>query len=312
MLENIVPFFEKNRPNLILYDFMAFAGRILASRWGIPAIQTSPFYAFHESDSFEAQIEHMEFRNTLVEHARIIAKFLRRYGVASSNYRVDKEKLNIYLFPRALQPNSARFGDNCFFAGRCAAERPPIGQWQDNADGRPIALIAMSTLLSAMKGNVSAPDYFKMCIAALPSLGWHVVLAIGERCNAQALVPLPAHCEIIQHTSYLKVLLRAKLLFFMSGIASTAEATYHGVPMVAITEGVGEYEWQADHIVKLGIGAHIRKAETNAEKIRSAATELSGNAATLQKLREIQRIVRREPGGEDAANRIEAYLEECG
>jgi len=289
---------------------MALAGRILANRWSIPAIQTSPFYAFHEDDSFESQVEHIEFRNVQVEHGRIMAQFLRRYGVASSNYRVDKEKLNIYLFPRVLQPNSARFGNNCFFAGRCAAERLPTGQWQDNTDGRPIALIAMSTLLSVIKRNVSVPEYFKMCIDALPGLGWHVVLAIGERCNAEALAPLPAHCEIIQHTSYLRVLPRAKLLVFMSGIASTAEAAFHGVPMVAISEGVGEYEWQADHIVELGIGAHIRKGDTNAENIRKAAIQLSGDVGTLHKLKEIQRSVRGEPGGEDAANRIEVYLNE--
>ena len=311
MLGDVTPFFEKNRPNLILYDSLAFAGRILAKRWRIPAIQTSPVYAFGEG-SFESQLKHKGLQKLAVEYIRIVNQFLQRYDVPSSNYLVDKERLNIYLFPRVLQPNGNAFGDCCFFAGRCAAERLSGGQWQENADGRPIALISMSTLLSTWGGDVRIPEYYRMCIDALPGLGWHVVLAIGENCKAGSLMPLPAHCEVIQHASYLKALSRAKLLVFMSGTVSTAEAAYHGVPMIAMTEGVGEYEWQADHLAELGIGAHISKADTNPERIGLLATRMSEDEAIQRRVKEIQRAVRREPGAEDAANRIEEYLEESG
>jgi len=311
MLDAIRPFLERNRPDLILYDFTALAGRILASQWNIPAIQTSPFYAFDESVSFESQMKHPELRTWITEHAQVIAQYLKRNGVVSNNYHVDKERLNIYLFSRVLQPNSARFGANCYFAGRCAAERLVTGKWQGNSDGRPIALIAMSTLSSKWPERSRVPEYFGMCMSALPSLGWHVVLAIGEHCATESLTPLPAHCEIVKHTSYLNVLSRAKLLCFMSGIASTTEAAYHGIPMIAISEGVGEYEWQSDRIVELGIGAHLRKGETSMENIRGAAIQLSSDAATLHRVKKIERIVRREPGGEDTANRIEDYLDEC-
>jgi len=311
MLGDITPFLEKNKPNLILYDSLAFAGRILAQRWKIPAVQTSPVYAFDKSD-FEGQLKHAGLREIAVEHVRNVRLFLQRYDVTSSNYLADKEKLNIYLFPSVLQPNRSAFDDRCFFAGRCAAERKSAGHWQENTDGRPVALISMSTLLSSWGRQAEIPEYYRMCIDTLPGLGWHVVLAIGENCKAGSLMPLPAHCEIIQHTSYLKALSHAKLLVFMSGTVSTAEAAYYGVPMIVMSEGVSEYEWQADHLAEVGIGIHIRKADTNPKGIRTAAIQLLEDEVMRRRVKEIQRAVSREPGADDAANRIEEYLEESG
>jgi UDP:flavonoid glycosyltransferase YjiC (YdhE family) len=112
MLQAITPFYDQNRPDLVIYDFMAYAGRILSKRLDLPSIQSSPFYAFSEDD-FEAQLKHKRFRGELVAHAQQIAEFYRDYGIDSNNYRVDKEKLNLYLFPRVLQPNAELLGANC-------------------------------------------------------------------------------------------------------------------------------------------------------------------------------------------------------
>jgi MGT family glycosyltransferase len=309
MLDQITPFYKRHRPDLIIYDFMAFAGRILARHLDVPAVQTSPFYALSEEE-FESQVRQEPFRRALLDHAGIIAQFLNQYGVKSTNYRCDKEKLNIYFFPKVLQPSSAAFGDDCLFAGRCAVERAVMGEWHDNSGGRPIALVAMSTIRAASSAAaVKVPRYYRMCIDALSGLGWHVVLCIAERCDASSLLPVPEHCEIVPHTAYLRVLARAKLLFFMSGIISTTEAAYRGVPMIAITEGQGEFEWQADRIVEVGIGAHIRKEDTSAENLRVTAVELTKNMKIENRSKEVARIVRREPGGEEAANWLEDYLE---
>lgn len=306
-LETVTPFYFSQRPDLILYDFMAFSGRILASQMAVRAIQTSPFYALDE-ESFEDQVRHDGFRKVLLDHARVVAHFLRQQGVSCKNYRTDKEELNIYLFPRVLQPNSELFGEECFFAGRCAAERLPASSWRSSADGRPIVLVAMSTLFATFTTGAKIPVHFRICVDALLDLGWHIVLCIGEGCDPTALMPLPPHCEIIPHTSYANVLSHASLLIYMSGIISTAEAAYCGIPMIAITEGVSEYEWQADHVEALGIGTHIRKSDLNTENLRRAVRHLCEDQQVHRRLHEVLHEVRREPGAEDTANRIEDYL----
>jgi MGT family glycosyltransferase len=307
MLGSVERSLVNDRPDLIVYDFMAFAGRILTRRWGVPAIQTSPFYAFGEQD-FEGQVDHAAFRSLLLKHANTISQFLARHNVVSRNYRTEKEELNIYLFPRILQPNDAQFGADCFFAGRCAAERLIPGRWIDHSEGRPIALLAMSTIFATVNSNSDVPEHFKLCIDVLSRNGWHVVVAPGERCDRSILEPLPAHCELIHYTTYLKVLPRADVLFFMSGIISTAEAVYHGVPMIAITNGVAEFEWQAQRIVELGLGLHVSKSEMSSAAMYTAAVRLLRSPDVLARVREVRYRVRREPGAEDAANRIEDYL----
>lgn len=308
VLQEITSFYQKNPPNLVLYDFMAFAGRILAKQLRLPAIQTSPFYAFLEED-FAGQIEQQALRSALTDHAKKIRKFLSAYDIDSANYRVDKEKLNLYLFPRAIQPRAAEFGENCYFAGRCPCERIVRAQWEDHSGDRPIALISMTNLRSTSSSELPVPEHFFMSIEALSSLGWHIVLALNERCDRAALGRLPEHCEIIHPSAFLKVLARAQLLVFNSGTMTTAEAAYHGVPMIAVTEGIPEFEWQADHIARVGIGIHLRKDATNSANLRAAAIRLSGDRAFVDQVQKIKHAVRREPGGEETANRIEEYLE---
>jgi len=308
MLQDITPFYEANPPHLVLYDFCAPAGRVLVNQLGVPAIQTSPFYAFLDQD-FAGQVKHDVFRNVLMDDAQRVGKFLGEYGISSPNYRVDKEKLNLYLFPRALQPRGSEFGNNCYFAGRCPGERVARSDWEDHSGDRPIALVSMTNLRSIGSSAISVPEHFFVSIDALSRLGWHIVLSLNQRCDQTSLHPLPDHCEIIHPSAFLKVLARARLLIFNSGIITTAEAAYYGVPMIAITEGHHEFEWQGDHIAELGIGAHIRKGTMNAANLRDAAIRLSSDKATLDQVRRIKHAVRREPGAEETANLIEEYLE---
>lgn len=308
MLDDIRPFYEANPPNLVLYDFYCLAGRILAKQLNVAAIQTSPFYAFLDED-FAGQVRHEDFRDALLDDAEQVGRFLSEYGISSSNYRVDKEKLNLYLFPRALQPRGSEFGDNCYFAGRCPGERVVKTDWQDLSGDRPIALVSMTNFRSTGSSVIAVPEHFFASIDALSSLGWHIALSLNQRCDRTSLHPLPDHCEIIHPSAFLKVLARAQLLIFNSGIITTAEAAYHGVPMIAVTEGFPEFEWQGDHIANLGVGMHLHKEDMNSTNLRKAAIRLTSDRVVLDQVRRIKHAVRREPGAEETANLIEEYLE---
>ena len=80
--------------------------------------------------------------------------------------------------------------------------------------------------------------------------------------------------------------------------------------MVAISEGFPEYEWRADRLVELGIGAHIRKNDTSAESLRRAAVHMSQDGGVLQRVKDLESTVKKGPGAEEAADCIESYLAE--
>jgi len=148
-----------------------------------------------------------------------------------------------------------------------------------------------------------------MCIDALSSLDLHVVLAIGDHNDAACLGTLPPHFEVLQGIPQMQVMPHAALLIFHGGMVTAAEALYHGVPLLLITHGNVECEAYAEHMAQLGVGIHLRKAETNVDSIRKSAVQIVRGTEIRSMVKEMSRIVRREAGGEDTANRIEEYIE---
>jgi len=155
-------------------------------------------------------------------------------------------------------------------------------------------------------------EYFKMCVDALRELSLHVILSIGDGGDPAWYDTLPPHFEVVQHIPHVQILPYVDLFVFLSGTISTAEALYHGVPMLVTSHGVKELEWQGDNIDSLGIGIHLKKADTSAAAIRHFANKLLCDSALHNRVRQFQKIVRRDPGAEEVANRIEEHMAEIG
>jgi len=301
-LAPLIHAYKDDKPDLIIYDLLAFAGRILACKWNIPAIQTSPTFA-HIREKWSEQVTNPSFRASLAEISRRANLFFERHGVIGGDFIFHRERLNIYLFPRALQPFVNFVDDRCFYAGRCAAEQPYFGDWKcPTANNRPIALVATSTTY------IQGAEFFKMCIDAFSGLGWHVIMSIGDSGDAASLLPLPPHFEIVKNTSHIRILPHVDLQVCLGGIITSAEAAYHGVPLVVLSHGFPELEWQADNLERLGVGVHVRKADTNSKTLREVINRTANDLEMRRKVKRLQHETHREPGSEDTANRIEQYI----
>lgn len=303
-ISDVESFYEKNRPDLILYESLIVAGRVLANRWDIPAITIRAVLAFDRASVAEASIASRNWRDRLLAFFKEADSYFAREGSYESESVLQKEGLNIYFYPQIYQVPGDAFGKNHFYAGRCAAERPYYGIWQPaSTNDRPSILVSMST------GPSKTPEIFKMCIDALLELQYHVLLAIGDDLDPASFDSLPPHFEIVQHVPLIQILPHASLLIFQGGPTSTMEAMYHGVPLVMITPGP-DLECYADSAVRLGIGIHLRRDEATVKSIRESVLRILADVAILNRVAQMQHVVRREPGAEDTANRIEEYLQE--
>lgn len=296
-------FYRINRPDVILYDLVAFAGRIVAKRLGVPAVQTSAHFAINR-EMFAEQLQDADFRTALHEDGRAADEFLQTHDVASSDFLFFRERLNIYFFPKVLQPAGVIFEDRSFFAGRCAGEQAYYGEWTTaRAKGKEVVLVSTST------SYVRGPEYFRLCLSALQGLGFHVVLSIGESGVPEALQPLPEDCEIVQGIAHVRILPYTKLFVCMGGTTTSAEAAYHGVPLIVVSHGFQEPEWMGDNTERVGLGIHIKKSEMNERTLRAAVIRAATDETLRSRVNEIQRAVRKEPGSEETATRIEEYVE---
>ena len=302
ILKEVESHYEKDRPDAIIYDLVAFAGRILAHRWNLPAIQISPHCAL-DQENIESQVRNDDLREHLLERGENAAQFFERHGISGGNWLFHREGLNIYSIPRVFQPDGAALLDGrCYFAGRCAAERPADDDWQKtHRDGRPIALITGS------RTYFRDSDYFRMCLAALSGLHWHIVLVTGDRSEPTSS-RLP-HAEVVQYVSNIKVLPHASLLICQGGNMSTTEAGYYGVPVIAATFGFAELEWCAEtSIVRLGLGTHLNAKRINENSIRRAAIQISEDAEMRHNVDRVSRLIQGDPGAEEVASKIGFYL----
>ena len=304
LLKELESSFAQDRPDVIIYNVVAFAGRVLANRWQIPAIQVSPHCALDE-DNLVSQVADADFREHLLERGMKAAAFFDRYGISGENWLYHREGLNIHFIPRVFQPDgTALLDDRYFFAGRCVVERPVDRSWRrPHSDDRPIALVTGSMTY------VRDPHYFKTCLDALDSLDWHVVLVIGDRNEPTSLRPLPAHASIVQNVNNIEVLPHASLLICQGGNMSTTEAAYYGVPVIAATFGFAELEWCAEtSIARLGSGKHLKGPTLEKRILREAAVQIAEDAEMRRTLARVSELAHGDPGSEGVVDRIEQYL----
>jgi MGT family glycosyltransferase len=302
-MRDTLPIFERDRPDLIIYDYGALAGKVIAHKLDIPTIFTGPAFA-RCPDNLESQVPDPVLRGIIADACQAGDQFLSRYGILDANCMVFREKLTIYPFPKAFQPLGDVFDESRLYAGRFPGEQPYYGNWQKgDFGGRRVVLVSTSTTYK------QGPEFFRACIEALSALKCHVLLSIGDHGDPTALQPLPDHFEIVQHNSHVKLLPHVDAFICCAGIITASEAAYHGVPLIAMSLGIVENVWEADIFERLGIAIHLRgDAALNRDALTSATIRALEDRSMLDRVREMQQKVQREPGAEEAANRVEEFL----
>jgi len=302
-LLHVTPFYQTNKPDLIIYDHVSYAGLILSMKWDIPAIETDADLAFERANPNLLSESVRKSREARIAGNAVVNKFLESYGVDPIDSALQGQSPTLYWYPKIYQLQGDSLGYTCVYAGRCAAERPYRGTWQRTSAGdRPIVLVSTST------AYVQGPEYFNMCIQALLGLPWHVVLAIGSNNDPESLRPLPTNVEIVQNVPQLKILPYVSVLICLGGPITTWEAMYHGIPLIMITPGHSDPEAYADHAVELGIGIHLRKPDATVENIKRALERVQSSVAIRNQVKRMQYAVRRSWGAEESANFVEEYL----
>jgi MGT family glycosyltransferase len=298
--------YERSIPDLVVYDYVALAGRIIAQQANAPAVRLSVDPAFTQAYLHE-QISAPQLREGVLAASERANAFLTEHGVTSGHFLFHREKLNVFHYPREFEPSNEAIDESCIYAGRCPGEQDGFGQWSKprNADDTATILVAPSR--SYMRGR----EYFAMCVAAFSGMPWRVILSIGDDADLSELLPLPPNFEIVQKVSHTKILPYADVVLGMGGFITSSEAAYHGVPLVMTSCGEMEVEWACENLARIGIGIHLRGGSTNAAALRESVLKVleSSDGATIRnKMMKLQLSVRRGPGAEEVANRIEEIL----
>ncbi|MFJ6738357.1 macrolide-inactivating glycosyltransferase [Streptomyces sp. NPDC091279] len=310
-LPQLTDAYEGDAPDLVLHDITGYPGRILAHRWGVPAISLSPNLVAWEG--YEEEVaEPMWAEPRRTERGRAYyARFhnwLEANGISlHPDPFVGRPDRSLVLIPRVLQPNADRVDENVYtFVGACQGDRAAQGDWQRPAGVEKVALVSLGSSFT------DRPDFYRECVRAFGDLpGWHLVLQIGRRVAPAVLGDLPANVEVHDWVPQLAILRQADLFVTHAGAGGSQEGLATGTPMIAVPQAVDQFG-NADMLQALGVARRIDTGEATAEILRATALALVDDPETARRLKGIQAEMAQEGGTRRAADLIEAELPQRG
>ncbi|MEU3998631.1 MULTISPECIES: macrolide-inactivating glycosyltransferase [Streptomyces] len=306
-LPQLIEAYEGDTPDLVLHDITSYPARVLAHRWGVPAVSLSPNLVAW--DGYEKEVaepmweEPKKTERGQAYYARFRA-WLEENGITQHpDDFAGRPARSIVLIPRALQPNADRVDESVHsFVGACQGDRGAEGGWQRPAGAEKVVLVSLGSSFTKQ------PAFYRECVEAFGGLpGWHLVLQVGRHVDPAELGDLPDNVEVRSWVPQLAVLRQADLFVTHAGAGGSQEGLATATPMIAVPQAVDQFG-NADMLQGLGVARHVPAGEADAGTLRAAALALVDDPEVARRLKGIQAEMAEEGGTRRAADLIEAEL----
>ncbi|MGP9538561.1 macrolide family glycosyltransferase [Brachybacterium sp. AOP43-C2-M15] len=292
------------RPDVVVHDgTLAWWGRILAHRWGVPSVETWPNLVGNKHWNMGRYVRISPFSPRFLLTMLRIGRYLRSEGIrdVGAFMRGGLASARVVTLPRSLQPRGETFPDHDFI-GPIIADRSFQGQWEAPSEDVPVLLVSLGTAYNAR------PDFFRMIAESARGRSWHVVMAVGGQVRAEELGTLPPNVEVHSRVPQVEVLERAQAFVTHAGMGSILEALALEVPMVAVPQ-MAEQRANADRLRELGLGDVLDPGAVTPTMLWNALDRLARDPEVAHRLAAMSAEIRAAggaPAGADVVERITA------
>ncbi|MEV7897815.1 macrolide-inactivating glycosyltransferase [Streptomyces cyaneofuscatus] len=307
-LPQLIAAFDGDEPDLVLHDITSYPARVLAHRWGVPAVSLWPNlvpwegYEKEVGEPMTAELKQTERGQAY--YARFDGWLADNgLGHVPSDDFVARPRRGLVLIPEALQPNADRVDRDMYtFVGACQGDRADQGEWERPAGAGKVLLVSLGSSFTKQ------PAFYRECVAAFGDLpDWHVVLQIGAHVDPAELGDVPANVEVHAWVPQLAVLKQADAFITHAGAGGSQEGLATGTPMVAVPQAVDQFG-NADMLQALGVARRIPMEEADAATLREAVLALTGDPEVAERSARLREQMAKEGGTPRAADLIEAEL----
>ncbi|OQR59417.1 glycosyl transferase [Streptomyces maremycinicus] len=306
-LPRLIEAYDGDEPDLVLHDITAYPARVLAHRWGVPAISLSPnlvaWEGYEEEVAEPMWAQPRETERGKAYYARFHA-WLEENGITEHpDSFVGRPARSLVLIPKALQPHADRVDESVYtFVGACQGDRAAEGEWTRPAKAEKVVLVSLGSAFT------DRPDFYRECVRAFGELpGWHLVLQIGRHVDPAALGTVPGNVEVCSWVPQLTVLKQADLFVTHAGAGGSQEGLATATPMIAVPQAVDQFG-NADMLVGLGVARRLDTPEATAATLREAALALVDDPEVARRLEALRAEMAEEGGTRRAVELIEAEL----
>ncbi len=303
-IESIMEVLRQDKPDAVIVDAIAIAGRLAAAELKVPMIML--FTSFASNDKFSLCRHWPIYPDT--HPARAAAKELAtelsaKYGTPVYDvYSIFEGTgdLNIVTQPANFHPAAATFDDTFVFAGPQIMKRTDSGTWEAPEGDAPLMYTSLGTLFNAW------PEFYHILYSVVKDMDLRVVSSVGSTLTAEEIGEIPANVKTFSFLPQLEVLENASYFVTHAGIGSVMEAAYYGVPMLAIPQ-MDEQVFTARTMVEAGLGVMIMKDELTPETLKAALHELTTNPVYKENVSKLSASMQN-LGGEYAADKVIAFM----
>lgn len=289
-----------SRPDLVVHDgTLAWWGRVLAHRWGVPSVETWPNFVGNKHWNMSRYVRMNPFSPRFLLTMLRIGRYVRSEGISDVGAFMQGRlaSARIVTLPRSLQPRGETFTDHDF-VGPIIAGRSFQGDWNSPAQEMPIVLVSLGTAYN------DRPDFFRMVVESARGRPWHVVMAVGPHVKLDDLGELPRNVEAHVSVPQLAVLERAKAFVTHAGMGSTVESLALKVPIVAVPQ-MAEQRANADRIRDLGLGEALDPQTITPDVLWSAIDRIADDPQVARRLAEMSAEISASGGAKAGADVVE-------
>ena len=238
------------KPDVIVSDSVAFWGKLVAVKHGIPYVSSTTTFAFNRYSAKYMKETPWDIAKMLFAMPKINKQIqrLREKGYPVKGLleivQNDNETNTIVYTSKYFQPCSETFSDRYHFIG--PSIRPVT---------EPIRKMAEKTVYISMGTVNRNPEFYRNCIHALAKTDWQVIISMGT--NPEHLDHLPDNIQIYETVDQMAVLSIADAFITHCGMNSASEGLYFKVPLVLFPQ-TPEQGAVAKRTEELGAGIRLK------------------------------------------------------
>ena len=238
------------KPDLVVSDSVAFWGKLVAMKHGIPYVSSTTTFAFNRYSAKYMKETPWDIAKMLFAMPKINRQIRR---LQDHGYPVrglleivqnDNDTNTIVYTSKYFQPCAETFSDRYHFIGPSIR---PVSQ--------PFAKTAEKTVYISMGTVNQNREFYRNCIHALGQTDWQVIISMGT--NTEHFDRLPGNIEIYESVDQMAVLSIADAFITHCGMNSASEGLYFRVPLVLFPQ-TPEQGAVAKRVEELGAGVRLK------------------------------------------------------
>ena len=260
---------EEIKPDIIVSDSVAFWGKLVAMKHGLPYVSSTTTFAFNRYSAKYMKESSRDIAKMLLSMPKINKQIKR---LQKKGYPVkglldivqnDNDTNTIVYTSKYFQPFAETFSDRYHFIG--PSIRPIV---------EPVAKTAEKTVYISMGTVNQNREFYRNCIHVLGKTDWQVIISMGT--NTEHFDDLPKNIQIHESVDQMAVLSISDAFITHCGMNSASEGLYYQVPLVLFPQ-TPEQGAVARRTEELGAGIMLQSISE--EDILHALTEVLSNQA---------------------------------